>query len=180
MHKSWVNVIHSFIKEPNEKHKTIKFDFQISARKIAILYLMQYKDENNNIQTTLYHKPTDEKAFLHANSEHVRSLNNSILCIQALILKTICSTTTEYDKNCASTKQKFLERQCKEEVLHEQIKKVDKIERKELFTNKENSNKNRIPLSITYNRTLSVVSKIILQINTQFHAVFQTDDSIQM
>ena len=139
---------------------------------------MQYKDENNNIQTTLYHKPTDEKAFLHANSEHVRSLNNSILCIQALILKTICSTTTEYDKNCASTKQKFLERQCKEEVLHEQIKKVDKIERKELFTNKENSNKNRIPLSITYNRTLSVVSKIILQINTQFHAVFQTKPMI--
>ena len=37
------------MKEPNEKHKTIKFDFQISARKIAILYLMQYKDENNNI-----------------------------------------------------------------------------------------------------------------------------------
>ena len=139
---------------------------------------MQYKDENNNIQTTLYHKPTDENAFLHANSEHVRSLNNSILCIQALILKTICSTTTEYDKNCASTKQKFLERQCKEEVLHEQIKKVDKIERKELFTNKENSNKNRIPLSITYNRTLSVVSKIILQINTQFHAVFQTKPMI--
>ena len=139
---------------------------------------MQYKDENSNIQTTLYHKPTDEKAFLHANSEHVRSLNNSILCIQALILKTICSTTTEYDKNCASTKQKFLERQCKEEVLHEQINKVDKIERKELFTNKENSNKNRIPLSITYNRTLSVVSKIILQINTQFHAVFQTKPMI--
>ena len=91
---------------------------------------MQYKDKNDNTQTTLYHKPTDEKAFLHANSGHLRSLNNSTLCTQALILKTTHSTTTEYDKNCASTKQKFLESKCKKEVMHEQIKKVDRTEEK--------------------------------------------------
>ena len=34
-------------------------------------------------------------------------------------------------------KQKFLDRQCKEEVLNEQIKKVNRTERKKLFTNKE-------------------------------------------
>ena len=56
----------TFIKEPNEKHKTIEFDFQISPRKIAFLDAMLYKDENNNIQTTLYRKPTDQQAFLHA------------------------------------------------------------------------------------------------------------------
>ena len=93
--------------------------------------------------------------------------------------KTICSTRTEFDKNCAIIKQKFLDRQYKEEVLDEQIKKVDRIERKELFTCKEKmNNKNRIPLSITYNRTLPNISKImnrnwnILQINTEFHEVF--------
>ena len=92
--------------------------------------------------------------------------------------KTICSTRTEFDKNCAIIKQKFLDRQYKEEVLDEQIKKVDRIERKELFTCKEKmNNKNRIPLSITYNRTLPNISKImnrnwnILQINTEFHEV---------
>ena len=57
-----------FIKELNEKHKTITFDFQISPRKIAFLDAMLYKDENNNIQTTLYRKPTDQQAFLHAKS----------------------------------------------------------------------------------------------------------------
>ena len=55
---------------------------------------MLYKDENNNIQTTLYRKPTHQQAFLHANSEHPRSLKNSISYSQALKLKTICSTTT--------------------------------------------------------------------------------------
>ena len=111
----------TFIKELNEKHKTIKFDFQISPRKIAFLAAMLYKDENNNIPTTLYHKPTDQQAFLHAKSEHPRSLKNSIPYSQALRLKRMCSTSTEFDKNCAIIKQTFLDRQYKEEVLDQQI-----------------------------------------------------------
>ena len=60
----------AFIKELNEKHKTIKFDFQISPRKIAFLDAVLYKAENNNIQTTLYRKHIDQQAFLQAKSEH--------------------------------------------------------------------------------------------------------------
>ena len=80
---------------------------------------MLYIDENNNIQKTLYIKPTDQQAFLLAKSEHPRSH------IQVLRLKTIHSTSTKFDKNCAIIKQKFLDRQYKEEVLEEEIKKVD-------------------------------------------------------
>ena len=150
----------TFIKDLNEKYKTIKFNFQVSRRAIAFLDAMLYKDENNNIQTTLYRKPTDQQAFLHAKSEHPRSLKSSIPYSQALRLKTICSTSTEFDKNCAAIKQKFLDRQYKEEVLDEQIKKVDRTERKGLFTCKEkNNNKNRILLSVTYNRLLLYKTK---------------------
>ena len=99
----------TFIKDLNEKHKTIKFDFQVSPRKIAFLDAMLYKDENNNIQPTLYCKLTVQQAFLHAKSEHPRSLKRSILYSQALRLKTICSTSTVFDKNCAIIKQKFLD-----------------------------------------------------------------------
>ena len=52
-----------------ERHKSrvkFKFDLQISPRKIAFLDTVLYKDENNNIQTTLYCKPIDQQAFLHA------------------------------------------------------------------------------------------------------------------
>ena len=149
----------TFIKDLNEKYKTIKFNFQVSRRAIAFLDAMLYKDENNNIQTTLYRKPTDQQAFLHAKSEHPRSLKSSIPYSQALRLKTICSTSTEFDKNCAAIKQKFLDRQYKEEVLDEQIKKVDRTERKGLFTCKEKNNKNRILLSVTYNRLLLYKTK---------------------
>ena len=119
----------TFIKKLHEKHKTIKFDFQISTRNIAFLDAMLYKDKNNKTQTTLYHKPKDQHVFLHAKSEHPISLNSSIPYSQALRLKTIYSTTTEFDKNCAIIKQKFLDWQYKEEVLDEQIKTVDRIER---------------------------------------------------
>ena len=37
----------TFMKNLNEKHKTIKFDFEFSSRKIAFLDAMLYKDENN-------------------------------------------------------------------------------------------------------------------------------------
>ena len=33
----------TFIKDLNEKHKTIKFDFQVSPRKIAFIGAMLYK-----------------------------------------------------------------------------------------------------------------------------------------
>ena len=116
----------TLIKDLNEKHKTIKFDFQVSPRRIAL-----------KNQTTLYRKPIDQQAFLHAKAEHPRSLKSSIPYRQALRLKTICYTSTDFDKNCAINKQKFVYRQYKEEVLDEQIKKVDRIERKEIFTCKE-------------------------------------------
>ena len=91
---------------------------------------MLYKDENSNIQKTLYCKRTDQQAFLHAKSEHPRYLKSSIPYSQALRLKAIFSTTTEFDKNCAIIKQKFLDRQGKKEALDEQIKKL--IELKEM------------------------------------------------
>ena len=167
----------TFIKESNKKYKTIKFDLQIWPRKIIFIDVIAYKDENNNIQTTLYGKPTDQQALFHTKSDHPRSLKNSIPYSQALRLKTICSTTTEFDKNFAIIRHKFLGRQYKEKVLDEEIKKIDTIERKELFKNKEKNNKNRIPQS--YNRALPNKFKIvnrnwnILQTNTEYHEAFE-------
>ena len=39
----------TFIEELNEKHKTIKFDFQILPRKIAFLNAILDKGENKNV-----------------------------------------------------------------------------------------------------------------------------------
>ena len=57
---------------------------------------------------------------------------------EAWRLKTVGSKTTEYNKNCAIIKQKFLDKQYKGKVPDEQIKKVHRTKIKEIFTNKEN------------------------------------------
>ena len=44
------------------------------------------------------------------NQKTPRSLKRSIPYSQTFRLKTICATTTEFDKNCAIIKQKLLDR----------------------------------------------------------------------
>ena len=58
-------------------------------------------------------------------------------------------------------------------------RKLIELKKKKNYSHVKKNNKNRIPLSITYNRTLHNISKIvnrnwnILQINAEFHRVSQ-------
>ena len=85
-----------FLEKLNSKHKTIKFEHKISHSNISFLDTLIHKDKNNTLQTTLYRKPTDQQSYLHAHSDHLKSLKISIPYSQALRIKTICSTLTEY------------------------------------------------------------------------------------
>ena len=59
---------------------------------------MLYKEEENNLQTTLYRKPTDQKFYLCAKSEHPSKLKNIIAYSQTLRLR---STEDKHQSNCA-------------------------------------------------------------------------------
>ena len=85
-----------FLENLNSKHKTIKFEHDISHSNISFLDTLIYEDKINTLQTTLYRKPTDQQSFLHAQSNHPKSLKRSKPYSQALKIKTICSTITEY------------------------------------------------------------------------------------
>ena len=111
------------------------------------------------LQTTLYRKPTDQQSYLHAHSDHPKSLKRSIPYSQALRIKTICSTLTEYKKHCAILKQNVRERGYKENILNDEIDKVDTIDRKDLLSKKEKNIKDRIPCLITYNRKRKIINK---------------------
>ena len=125
-----------FLEKLNSKHKTIKFEHKISHSNISFLDTLIHKDKNNTLQTTLYRKPTDQQSYLHAHSDHPKSLKVSIPYSQALRIKTICSTLTEYKKHCAILKQKFIEWGYEENILKDEIDKVDNIDRKDLLRKK--------------------------------------------
>ena len=116
----------------NSKHKTIKFEHNILHSNISFLVTLIHKDKNNNPQTTIYRKPTDQQSYLHSNLDHPTSLKIRIPYSQALRINTIRSIVTEYKKHCAILKQKFMERGYEENILKDQIDKVDIIDRKDL------------------------------------------------
>ena len=49
----------------------------------AVLDTVVYKDKEDNLQTTLYRKPTDQQSSLHAKSEHPSALKNGIAYSQS-------------------------------------------------------------------------------------------------
>ena len=77
----------SFIDELNKKYKTIKFDYKIFAKQTELLDAMAYKDQQQKIQTAVFHKPTDQQTYLYAQSNQYKSLKDSIPYSQALRIK---------------------------------------------------------------------------------------------
>ena len=117
-----------FLENLNSKHKTIKFEHNISHSRISFLDTLIYRDKSNTLQTTHFKKPTDQKSYLYAHSDHAKALKRSIPYNQVLRIKTICFTLTEYKKHCAILKQNFIERVYEENILNAEIDKVDNID----------------------------------------------------
>ena len=59
---------------------------------------MIYKDQQSRIQTRIFHKPTYQKTYLHAQWNHPKRLKDIIPYCQALRIKAICSNTSEFIK----------------------------------------------------------------------------------
>ena len=92
-----------------------------------------YKDKNSTLQTTLYQKPTVQQSYLHEHLDHPRSIKRNIPYSQALRIKSICSILIEYKKQCALLKQNFIEREYEENILKDEIDKVDNTDRQDLL-----------------------------------------------
>ena len=122
---------------------------------------MVYKDQQRKIQTAIFRKPTDQKTYLHAQSNHPKSLKDSIPYSQALRIKAICSTTSEFNKNYEIIAKRFKERDYVENSVNEQVDKVKNRKRKQLLLTNKKITQNRIPVSITYSRYLPYISKIV-------------------
>ena len=87
-------------------------------------------------RATLYRQLFTENPLIHAHSGHPKSLKRCIPYSQALRIKTICSTLTEYKKHCAILKQNFIESEYEENILKDEIDKVDNIDRRDLSRKK--------------------------------------------
>ena len=120
---------------------------------------MVYNDHHHKILTTILRKPKDGQTYLHAQSNHHRSLKNCFPYSQVLRIKTISSTTSEFNKSSEKLKR-LKERGYLEKLMDERIDKMKNLKRKQLLSTDKRTIQNHISVLITYNRFLSNMSNI--------------------
>ena len=143
------NELLTFFEKLNQQYPSIKFEMKYSKDKIEFLDTLIYKDKNNNIQTTLYKKPTDRQNYIHSKSAHPFSLKKSIAYSQALRLKRICSTTGEYEKHTENLKKQLIKKGYPETMVNEEIQKATNQDRTELLNKEKTETGNHLTLWVT-------------------------------
>ena len=142
----------NFLKKINECHPSIKFEYEMSKTEINFLDTTVFK-VNNKLQTKLYVKPT--------KSEHPNSTKTSIAYSQALRSNKICYNRSDLHNSCKQLLNTLTKKDYNKTDTTTQINRAITIPRNELLNKIKTSNTERLPLTVTYNRTLPDLKTII-------------------
>ena len=145
-----------FIKELNEAHPTIKFDYEISDSEVNFLDTTVFINKSRNLKTKLYRKPTDRQNYLHLMSEHPPSLKRSIPFSQALRIRKICSEDSDLKTNIEILSKTFIKRGYKSDMVKEQMNKAILTPRYDILKQKSKESSNRIPLTLIQQITSTI------------------------
>ena len=172
-----------FFKKINECHPSIKFEYEMSQTEINFLDTTVFKVDNK-LRTKMYGNPTDRQSYLHSKSEHPNSTKKSIAYSQVLRFNKICHNRSDPHNNCKGLLNTLTERVCNKTDTTTQINRAITIPRNELLNKIKTSNTERLPLTVTYNRTLLDLNKIIdknwriLQIEPKLKEIFTEPPSL--
>ena len=109
--------------------------------------------KNTKLDTKTFRKKTDCQTFLNINSEHPKSLKNSISYSQTIQRKKLSSIKKNFDHHSRELKERFLRQGYDRKFIDEQLEKVGKLVRDNVLQEKdqEQQDSKRIPLILTYN-----------------------------
>ena len=75
----------------NSYHQTIKFTHTIDENEIPFLDTVVYRSPTNRIYTRIFHKPTDQKYYLHYHSAHPKNQKDSVSYGLLIKCRRICT-----------------------------------------------------------------------------------------
>ena len=143
--KLWIHGerrLREFILALNSFHPSIKFTFQIARDTVDPSYFedipevtlipgktTHYMDLNvwihdREVRSDLYCKPTDCHQYLSYRSCHPYHVKRAIIYGQALRVKTICSSSADFESHMVNMKSWFLNREYPSKLIDEQIAKA--------------------------------------------------------
>ncbi len=149
-----------FFEEINSIHPTIKFDFNHSRTCINFLDTL-ISIIGDRLSTTVYTKPTDRKAYLHAKSYHPKCTKEAIAFSQSTRLRRICTEKEEYDKLGEKLIEDLVMRGHDRTTVRKDVTRAGNIDRQQLLMQKQKGTSSRTPLILTYNKRLPDLKKVI-------------------
>ena len=99
-----------FITYLNSLHQSIKFTNEFSKTSINLLDTLVKLNENRELITTLYNKPTDTHLYLHYTSAHQVSILTKGSYSQYLRLRRICTLDEDFKSNARNLTRYYLKR----------------------------------------------------------------------
>ena len=141
----------------NSHHPTIKFTYEYNKNEIPFLDTIVYKTENNELFTRAYHKPTDNKQYLHFHSAHPRKQKESVPYGLLIRSRRICSEEKYFEEEARSIIKQLKHRKYPPDLLEKAYGKVSNMNRQDLLrpsTHKDNSKLRLITTTIQITQTL--------------------------
>ena len=159
----WRLELEDFLKALNNHHQKIKFTYSIDQNEIPFLGTIVYRSQTNRLYTRIYHKPTDQKYYLHYYLAHPRNKKKSVPYGLLIRCKRICTEECYFEQEAKKIYNQLRHRKYPTTLLDEAIEKERKIDRLSLLrpTQKKCSDKLRLITTTTpWIPTFKILSKI--------------------
>ena len=154
----------SFIMRLNQTHDTIKFTSEMSQSSVNFLDVQVHLDEQGNISTSLYTKPTDAHMYLHYTSFHPNPQKKAIPYSQALRIRRICSSVDSYWEATETLYKNLHNRGYPRTLVKQAIAKAATKDRLTLLKPKDDEtekNGELIPFTVTFNPRNPPINNIL-------------------
>ena len=125
--------LEEFLEALNNHHQKIKFTYTIDQNEIPFLDTTVYRSQTNRLYTKIYHKPTDQKHYLHYYSAHPRNKKNSVPYGLLIRCKRIGTEEHYFEQEARKIYNQLRYRKYPTTLLDEAIEKVRKMDRLSLL-----------------------------------------------
>ena len=147
--------------EQRKMSSRIKFTHTYSTSSVIFLDTIISISQEGSLISDLYCKPTAAYQYLHQTSYHHPHLIKSIPKSQFIRIRRICSTADLYWKHAREFIKHFSKRGYNLARLQQTAADIASQPREDLFLPKENSQKNRVTLVLSYHHHFRDLAKIL-------------------
>ena len=149
-----------FVETLNLFHPTLKFTLT-HGRELNYLDSNIRINNNGQIHTEIYYKPTDSFAYLHADSNHPQHCMQNIGLSQAIRHIRNCSTFSSYQFHTHFLKHNLIRKGYPPHLISRKIAKIKYNQRPNLLKYKKTKRLTRTPLILTFNNNMPPIKQIV-------------------